>query len=395
MDERNSGPPPEKRAAAWKEGKHLNRTIRLVLIVLLSLVFVGSGAMILRQMTAYQEGEELYNEAAELVELPDFSLLEQEEVLPAQSSGAEGPTSEKPQIVYVDPYADLLKNMDFSALREVNSDVQGWIVIPGTAISYPLLQGADNDYYLNHTYKKTLSVVGAIFLDSRCGAGLTDFNTIIYGHRMNNGSMFAGLKHYKKQSYWQNHSKVYVTTDEGTFTYRIFSAYEGSASGESYRLSFSSDEKKQDFIDTVCASSVIETGTTPTVNDYVLTLSTCTGNGHANRWIVHAMREGPEVEETPQDPVGQPDSGGAAAQGPDTGSPEVVSPPDASRPETEPGENQPENVPASTDEPLPEGTSSSMGDMPEQESGEGGEQGGTPAPGGSASGPESGGEAAE
>ena len=375
-------------AVVRKEGKRLNRNIRVVLIVLLSLVFVGSGAMILRQLTAYQEGEELYNEAAEIVELPDFSLLEQEEVLPAQPSGPEGPASEKPQAVYVDPYADLLKNMDFSALQEINSDVRGWIVIPGTVISYPLLQGSDNDYYLNHTYKKTLSVVGAIFLDSRCSAELTDFNTIIYGHRMNNGSMFAGLKHYKKQNYWQNHSKVYVTTDEGTFTYRIFSAYEGSASGESYRLSFSSDEKKQEFLDTVCASSVIETGITPTVNDYVLTLSTCTGNGHANRWIVHAMREGPK-EETPQNAAEQPDIEGAAAQEPESGSPEAVPAPDANQPE--PGANQ--DVPASTDGPLPEGASSAAGGPPEEGSGEVGEQDGTPAPDGSSPGP--GGGAAE
>lgn len=87
----------------------------------------------------------------------------------------------------------------------------GWILIPNTVISYPLLQGEDNQYYLNHTWKKWTSAVGAIFMDSQNNPNLTDFNTIVYGHRMNNGSMFASLKNYKKQSYWQAHPCVYIT----------------------------------------------------------------------------------------------------------------------------------------------------------------------------------------
>lgn len=347
----------------------MKRNIRRGILALLVIVFLISGGMVIRQLLTYKEGEEIYNEAAELAHLPDFSTVGEVPSVGSQSVPA-------PQTAYVDPYADLLKNMDFSALQEINSDVQGWIVIPGTAISYPLLQGTDNDYYLNHTYKKSVSAVGAIFIDYRCSADLTDFNTIVYGHRMNNGSMFAGLKYYKKQSYYESHPKVYVTTDQGTFTYRIFSAYEGSASGESYQLSFSTAERKQQFLDTVCEASYIETGITPTVNDYILTLSTCTGNGHANRWIVHAMREGPEVEEKPQTPE---------TTDPGTQTPEITeSQPEEKDPVEQPSNSQGQDS-GSASAPVSDGPESSENASSVPENGGGAGNDSSPASSGSES----------
>ena len=173
----------------------MKRTLRRGLIILLALVFAGSLGMVIYRGIEYKEGQETYEEAAELVQLPDLSDLPE-------------PTPEEPEEsapVYVDPYADALRNMDFAALQEVNSDVLGWILIPNTVISYPLVQGNNNQYYLNHTWKKWTSVVGAIFLECQNSPDFSDFNTVIYGHRMNNGSMFASLKNYKKQSYWASH----------------------------------------------------------------------------------------------------------------------------------------------------------------------------------------------
>ena len=279
---------------------------RLLLMAVLALVLAGSVGMLIRQNIQYRKGQEAYAEAEALVELPDLSQLpqperEEAEKIPDEEapSGEEAPAEERP--VYVDPYADALREMDFSALREVNSDVLGWILIPGTAVSYPLVQGADNDYYLNHTWKKWTSAVGSIFLECRNSRDLSDFNTMIYGHRMNNGSMFASLKNYKQQSWWSAHPYVYITDDAGSHKYEIFAAYEVSTEGETYRLSFRDDQEKQAFIDYCLAQSVIETGVTPRTYDRIVTLSTCTGRGHATRWVVQAVLRGeapPEPEET-------------------------------------------------------------------------------------------------
>ena len=176
------------------------------------------------------------------------------------------------------------------------------------------MQGDDNEYYLNHTWKKWTSVVGAIFMEYANSPDLSNFNTIIYGHRMNNGSMFASLKYYKDLSYWKAHPYVYITDDNGSHRYEIFAAYEVSVEGDTYRLGFSSDASKQSFIDYCLSQSVIDTGITPTIYDRILTLSTCTGNGHATRWVVQAVLKGEAPSDAaqnvqPEEPISSnPDS---------------------------------------------------------------------------------------
>ena len=175
--------------------------------------------------------------------------------------------------------------------RKQNSDVVAWLTIPGTDVDDPVVQAADNDYYLTHTWNQNSSAVGAIFMDCRCSADFSGFNTIVYGHRMNNGSMFAALKHYKKQDFLQAHPQVYVTNASGTHAYSIYAAYEAALDGTAYYSAFSDETIKKAFIDEGVSLSVIRTGAVPTVNDHILTLSTCTGNGHATRWVVQAVME--------------------------------------------------------------------------------------------------------
>jgi len=295
------------------------KRVRKILIALLAVVFVGSAAVLIRQLIQYREGAETYSEAEELAGLPDFSEAEDapsaSSSAPDAASSSSSASTSAPKTVYVDPYADALADMDFSALREVNGDVLGWILIPGTRISYPLVQGTDNQYYLTHTWKKWNSVVGAVFLEYSNSRDLSDFNTIIYGHRMNDGSMFAGLKYYKQKSYYKSHPCVYITDDSGARKYDIFAAYEVSTQGDTYRIGQQGDSTKQAYIDYCLAQSLYDTGVVPTVNDKIVTLSTCTGNGHATRWVVQARLQG-AAEEPPAETV--PNSSAETSAEPDT-----------------------------------------------------------------------------
>lgn len=286
------------------------KNVRKILIALLAVVFVGSAAVLIRQLLQYREGAQTYSEAEELAGLPDFS--KQAAVPSASASTCASAAASAPGTVYVDPYADALAAMDFSALREVNSDVLGWILIPGTKISYPLVQGTDNQYYLTHTWKKQNGVVGAVFLEYSNSRDLSDFNTLIYGHRMNDGSMFAGLKYYKQKSYYKSHPTVYITNDSGTWKYDIFAAYEVSTQGDTYRIGQHSDSAKQAYIDYCLAQSLYNTDVVPTVDDKIVTLSTCTGNGHATRWVVQARMQGTEGEIPAQAPDASAETSGGA-----------------------------------------------------------------------------------
>ena len=269
------------------------------------------------QLVQYRQGDETYAQAQELAGLPDLPDLPvvdftggSGEASGSASAGGDGEAPEELP-VWQDPYAQALKDMDFSALRQQNPDVLGWILIPGTRVSYPVVQGTDNSYYLDHTWRGGKNSVGAIFMECRNSSDLSDFNTIIYGHRMNNRSMFGTLSQYKSRSYWQAHPYVYLTDDSGTHRYEIFAAGEVSVDSDVYRLGLRSDSSRQSFLDSCLALSALNTGVTPHTYDKVLTLSTCTGNGHATRWVVQAVCPGqaPETPEIPQEePTPQPDA---------------------------------------------------------------------------------------
>ena len=124
---------------------------------------------------------------------------------------------------------------------------------------------------------------------------------------------------------------MYITNDAGSHQYEIFAAYEVSTAGETYRLQFADTQARQDFIDYCLDQSVIDTGVVPNTYDRILTLSTCTGNGHATRWVVQAVLRG----EAPSDTAQQ--QGPEEAQPPET-VPETPETPETTEPqETEEG----------------------------------------------------------
>ena len=189
---------------AYKENRR--RQYRLAVLIL-ALVLLGSVGYLVWKNADYQKGAADYAEASETAAVPQLKAL------PVPEQGAE---------TAPDPNPDLLAELDLDSLREVNEDVLGWIVIPDTVLSYPLVQCGDNQYYLNRTWQDKRSSVGAIFMECKCAPDFSDFNTIIYGHRMNNESMFGVLHGYKKEDFWRDHPTVYVVTDSGVRVYDIY-----------------------------------------------------------------------------------------------------------------------------------------------------------------------------
>ena len=278
----------------------MKSSIRKALIILLSAVLLISSGMTIYHVVEQLRAEQTYSEAETLVDIPDFeeiSAVQNESEIVSETWNEQGDDSaqqlpeEEP--VYVDPYADELSNMDFTALREVNSDILGWILIPNTRISYPLVQGEDNDYYLKRTWRKTKSDVGSIFMEYQCSEDLSDFNTIIYGHRMNNGSMFGSLKNYSSTEYLKAHPMIYITNNNGAHVYEIFSVYEADVTGLTYRIGQFTDAEKQNYIDWCLEQSTVDCGVIPKITDQIVTLSTCTGRGgYETRWVVQGVMRG-------------------------------------------------------------------------------------------------------
>ena len=100
--------------------------------------------------------------------------------------------------------------VDFEALRKVNPDIIGWIVIPGMEISYPIVQGEDNDYYLKHTFDKAENASGCIFVEVENSPDFSDNNTFVYGHNMKNKSMFAKLNRYQEEDTFRKNPEFII-----------------------------------------------------------------------------------------------------------------------------------------------------------------------------------------
>lgn len=253
--------------------KRVNILYHRVIAAVLVLMLLGSGGYLLWKHLDYQNGAEDYQAAVAAAGIPLW-------IRPPDQSGSSQRT---------DPYAAALAETDLVALREVNPDVVGWIMIPDTVLSYPVVQGADNRYYLDHTWTGERSGVGAIFMECTNASDLSDFNTILYGHRMNNESMFGVLKSYEDMNFWRKHPAVYLVSDSGVQTYDVFAAHEVGIKEIVYRLDIEESSLQQEFIDFCLEQSEIDTGIVPTIGDQILTLSTCTGRGHATRWVVQGV----------------------------------------------------------------------------------------------------------
>lgn len=245
-------------------------TALLAVILLVCLGYIGWKTL------DYSRGAKEYESAVKIVDIP-----------PLEAPGA--PEKQEPGWEIPEELLDILAQIDLDALKEANDQAVGWIVIPGTVVSYPILQGEDNRYYLNHTWTGVESSVGAIFMECKCAPDFSDYNTIIYGHRMRNGSMFGSLRSYNSLEYWKQHPVVYIITFDKVYAYDVFAAFETGLREIVYRLDIQAQEDKEALIAFSLGRSAIDTGVTPTAEDQVLTLSTCTGRGHATRWVVQAV----------------------------------------------------------------------------------------------------------
>ena len=107
---------------------------------------------------------------------------------------------------------------DFAVLNEKNPDCVGWVSIPGTSIDFPVMQ--NGDFYLKHDFDGNYTDYGLPFLDERCSLSTSD-NLIVYGHHMNDGSMFSELLNYADEDYCAAHSEVVLETENGVEIYQV------------------------------------------------------------------------------------------------------------------------------------------------------------------------------
>ena len=134
------------------------------------------------------------------------------------------------------------RNVDFEKLKAKNPDVIGWIYLPDSAIDYPVVQGEDNDYYLHRDLDGSYLYDGCIFADATNREPFKDFNTVIYGHRMMSGAMFASLKYFADKDYMDSHRIIQIETPEKSYDLHVVAFCSEDTSSDLYTTWFGDDD---------------------------------------------------------------------------------------------------------------------------------------------------------
>ena len=184
--------------------------------------------------------------------------------------------------------------VDFHSLREQNPDIYAWITMPGTEIDYPVVQDSNDDsYYLTHTAERTESVSGAVFSEHYNSKDFSDQLTVLYGHNMKDGSMFAGLHQYEDSQFMKDHDEITIYTPNAILKYRIFAAYLSDDKHIllNYNLGREEDSRKA-YIDEIMGQRTMKASLDTDVpvdeSSSILTLSTCHSAGKDSRYLVQA-----------------------------------------------------------------------------------------------------------
>ncbi|MDR2035741.1 MAG: class B sortase [Coriobacteriales bacterium] len=148
---------------------------------------------------------------------------------------------------------------DWDALRALNPEVVAWIIVPGTNINYPVVQGADNSYYLYHLFDASYSGTGSIFADFEGSKTLDGQHNIIYGHNMFDGSMFSDIFLYTNQDYFDDHRVLYLCTPEKNIELSAISCIKISADAGLRQFYFETPEDFTAFVFETLSASVAST----------------------------------------------------------------------------------------------------------------------------------------
>ncbi len=178
----------------------------------------------------------------------------------------------------------------FKEMVEKNPDTVGYISIPNTLVQYPVVQAADNEYYLDKDFYRKPHDGGTIFMDFRNDICEIDQpnNFILYGHHMKNDSMFATLTYYYSNRFFQNNPIIEFNTIYGDYKWEVFTAYPTNVDFYYIETYFPSPQSYEDFLLVCKDKSKHHNNVMPTAEDTILTLSTCFYNGEGERFVVQA-----------------------------------------------------------------------------------------------------------
>ena len=243
-----------------------------VLLIVFTAVLVFSGYRLYSIFSEYRRGREQYRKTSEQF------MKEREDT--GEGSGAGGEEEiEKAPI-----------EIDFDSLLKENPDVAGWIYCPDTVVNYPVMHGKDNELYLHHMVNKEYNFAGCIFEDCDNSPGQVDPATILYGHSMNDGSMFAMIHEYTKQEYYDKHPTMWYLTPRQNYRLNLVAGFVATDNDPVYSL-FQTKQQMQAYLKDALEKSTFKSDKQYYLEtvDRIIVLSTCAYEFNNARYILIAV----------------------------------------------------------------------------------------------------------
>ena len=178
-----------------------------------------SGGYILHYRQNQKHAEELYEEAKKTAEQSDKTETTEKETTPTPAEATETPVPTPTEVPVDIP-------IDFASLQKENEDIYAWIKIDGTNIDYPIVQSSTDDtFYIHRGIDKEDLYAGAIYTEMQNAKDFSDPNTVLYGHNMKDGSMFATLHNFRDRDFFDQHREIIIYTPKHILHYTVFAAY--------------------------------------------------------------------------------------------------------------------------------------------------------------------------
>lgn len=252
----------------------------LALLIILSIIYIAN--YFLSKKQAIQESQLLDKIEIDENQVKEANETTEEANITTQENIEETTNQETERILKV------------QKLQEENSDIVGWLEIEGTSINYPVLQGTDNEYYMTHNYKKQKSKNGSIFLTKDYDWSIPSSNLLIYGHNLNNGTMFQELLKYAKEEFYKEHPIIRFTTNKEDAEYEIISVFKSRVYYKTEKNVFryyffvnaNSEVEYNEFVQNAKKASLYDIDKTAKFGDQLITLSTCSYHVEDGRFAV-------------------------------------------------------------------------------------------------------------
>ncbi len=277
-----------------KKQKKKGNILFPVLIIICLAVMGYSLYQLVSISMEYKQGEKEYDSLQSYVtELPkddDNGSSKDTEQKEDQLTGEAAPAAEEGETSDIQSEVCPI-SVNMESLRNVNPDLVCWLYIPVLEISYPVVQGTDNEQYLHHTFEGTANFAGSIFVDAEIEHPLEDPHTIIYGHSMKNQTMFGKLKLLLQDDLYQQDPVFWIITEEESIKYQMADIRYTEAGSSIYTIFQESGEEYTAYLREMMDTAVIKNGQVPELNENsrLVTLSTCAAAEGTERLVVRGI----------------------------------------------------------------------------------------------------------